>query len=96
MSLSEVSASVSALLGFAPPSTLTADGSSKVFFFFYYSTNFSKFIFLVKVLLLDHSFFVLLLQLNKILKPNPFERPRAAFVLEIAGADGMQIIHWKA
>ncbi|CAN6801909.1 unnamed protein product [Brassica oleracea var. botrytis] len=54
MSLSEVSASVSALLGFAPPSTLTADGSSK---------------------------------LNKILKPNPFERPRAAFVLEIAGAD---------
>ncbi|CAH8373725.1 unnamed protein product [Eruca vesicaria subsp. sativa] len=54
MSLSEVSAAVSALLGFAPPSTLTADGSSK---------------------------------LNKILKPNPFERPRAAFVLEIAGAD---------
>ncbi|KAJ4897666.1 putative type 1 membrane protein [Raphanus sativus] len=53
MSLSEVSASVSALLGFAPPSTLTAHGSSK---------------------------------LNKILKPNPFERPRAAFVLEIAGA----------
>ncbi|KAG2321388.1 hypothetical protein Bca52824_014601 [Brassica carinata] len=54
MSLSEISASVSALLGFAPPSTLTAHGSSK---------------------------------LNKILKPNPFERPRAAFVLEIAGAD---------
>ncbi|KAF8083957.1 hypothetical protein N665_0742s0007 [Sinapis alba] len=54
MSLSEVSAAVSALLGFAPPSTLTPDGSSK---------------------------------LNKILKPNPFERPRAAFVLEIAGAD---------
>ncbi|CAF2128585.1 hypothetical protein HID58_011704 [Brassica napus] len=53
MSLSEISASVSALLGFAPPSTLTAHGSSK---------------------------------LNKILKPNPFERPRAAFVLEIAGA----------
>ncbi|KAL1200518.1 hypothetical protein V5N11_035317 [Cardamine amara subsp. amara] len=26
-------------------------------------------------------------KLNKILKPNPFERPRAAFVLEIAGAD---------
>ncbi|KAJ0254713.1 hypothetical protein HA466_0105790 [Hirschfeldia incana] len=54
MSLSQVSAAVSALLGFAPPATLTADGSSK---------------------------------LNKILKPNPFERPRAAFVLEIAGAD---------
>ncbi|CAA7045669.1 unnamed protein product [Microthlaspi erraticum] len=54
MSLSEISATVSALLGFAPPSTLTADGSSK---------------------------------LNKILKPNPFERPHAAFVLEIAGAD---------
>ncbi|KAG2306822.1 hypothetical protein Bca52824_026570 [Brassica carinata] len=54
MSLSEVSAAVSALLGFSPPSTLTPDGSSK---------------------------------LNKILKPNPFERPRAAFVLEIAGAD---------
>ena len=30
MSLSEISASVSALLGFAPPSTLTAHGSSKV------------------------------------------------------------------
>uniref|UniRef100_A0A1J3IZD0 DUF7794 domain-containing protein n=1 Tax=Noccaea caerulescens TaxID=107243 RepID=A0A1J3IZD0_NOCCA len=54
MSLSEISATVSALLGFAPSSTLTADGSSK---------------------------------LNKILKPNPFERPHAAFVLEIAGAD---------
>ncbi|KAJ4887251.1 putative type 1 membrane protein [Raphanus sativus] len=54
MSLSQVSASVSALLGFAPPATLTPDGSS---------------------------------MLNKILKPNPFERPRAAFVLEIAGAD---------
>ncbi|CAF1705595.1 unnamed protein product [Brassica oleracea] len=55
MSLSEISASVSALLGFAPPATFTAHGSS---------------------------------QLNKILKPNPFERPRAAFVLEIAGAHG--------
>ncbi|KAF2531489.1 hypothetical protein F2Q70_00030294 [Brassica cretica] len=54
MSLSEVSAAVSALLGFSPPATLTPDGSFK---------------------------------LNKILKPNPFERPRAAFVLEIAGAD---------
>lgn len=31
MSLSEISATVSALLGFAPSSTLTADGSSKVF-----------------------------------------------------------------
>ncbi|WZZ03637.1 hypothetical protein YC2023_089558 [Brassica napus] len=54
MSLSQVSAAVSALLGFSPPATLTPDGSSK---------------------------------LNKILRPNPFERPRAAFVLEIAGAD---------
>ncbi|VVA98491.1 unnamed protein product [Arabis nemorensis] len=56
MSLSEISAAVSALLGFAPPATLTADGSSK---------------------------------LNRILKPNPFERPHAAFVLEIAGADAL-------
>ncbi|KAF8117667.1 hypothetical protein N665_0008s0023 [Sinapis alba] len=54
MSLSQVSAAVSALLGFAPPASLSADGSSK---------------------------------LNKILKPNPFERPHAAFVLEIAGVD---------
>ncbi|XP_010488491.1 PREDICTED: uncharacterized protein LOC104766323 [Camelina sativa] len=54
MSPFEISAAVSALLGFAPSATLTADGSSK---------------------------------LNKILKPNPFERPQAAFVLEIAGAD---------
>ncbi|KAJ4868262.1 putative type 1 membrane protein [Raphanus sativus] len=60
MSLSEVSASVSALLGFAPPSTLTAMAPPR---FLHPSTN-----------------------LNKILKPNPFERPRAAFVLEIAGA----------
>ncbi|ESQ37247.1 hypothetical protein EUTSA_v10002585mg [Eutrema salsugineum] len=60
MSLSEISASVSALLGFAPPATLTADGSSK---------------------------------LNRILKPNPFERPRAAFVLEIAGADALVETH---
>ncbi|CAN8258307.1 unnamed protein product [Cochlearia groenlandica] len=54
MSVSEISAAVSALLGFSPPATLTPDGSSK---------------------------------LNRILKPNPFERPHAAFVLEIAGAD---------
>ncbi|EOA30896.1 hypothetical protein CARUB_v10014043mg [Capsella rubella] len=54
MSPFEISAAVSALLGFAPSETLTADGSSK---------------------------------LNKILKPNPFDRPQAAFVLEIAGAD---------
>ncbi|CAH8361994.1 unnamed protein product [Eruca vesicaria subsp. sativa] len=51
MSLSEISAAVSALLGFSPPPTLTPDGSSKI------------------------------------LKPSPFERPRTAFVLEIAGAD---------
>lgn len=31
MSLSEVSAAVSALLGFSPPATLTPDGSFKVF-----------------------------------------------------------------
>ncbi|CAH2052852.1 unnamed protein product [Thlaspi arvense] len=60
MSISEVSAAVSALLGFAPSATLTADGSSK---------------------------------LNRILKPNPFERPRAAFVLEIAGADETYSAH---
>ncbi|CAL9222122.1 unnamed protein product [Arabidopsis halleri] len=58
MSPSEISSAVSALLGFAPSATLTADGSSK---------------------------------LNKILKPNPFERPRAAFVLEIAGADDVLV-----
>ena len=95
MSLSEVSASVSALLGFAPPSTLTADGSSKVFFFTTLLIFLSLYSWLKSCYLII-LFFVLLLQLNKILKPNPFERPRAAFVLEIAGADGMQIIHWKA
>ncbi|CAE5969701.1 unnamed protein product [Arabidopsis arenosa] len=58
LSPAEISSAVSALLGFAPSATLTADGSSK---------------------------------LNKILKPNPFERPRAAFVLEIAGADDMLV-----
>lgn len=31
MSPAEISAAVSALLGFAPSATLTADGSSKVF-----------------------------------------------------------------
>lgn len=54
MSPAEISAAASVLLGFAPPATLTADGSSK---------------------------------LNRILKPNPFERPRTVFMLEVSGAD---------
>ncbi|KAH9649966.1 hypothetical protein KPL70_026180 [Citrus sinensis] len=52
MSLSEVSAAVSVLLGFAPPASLSADGSSK---------------------------------LNEVLVPNPFDRPRAVFMLEVRG-----------
>lgn len=52
MSLLEVSAAVSVLLGFAPPASLSADGSSK---------------------------------LNEVLVPNPFDRPRAVFMLEVRG-----------
>ncbi|PRQ35931.1 hypothetical protein RchiOBHm_Chr4g0385911 [Rosa chinensis] len=52
MSLPEVSAAVSVLLGFAPPASLSAAGSSK---------------------------------LNEVLEPNPFNRPRAVFVLEVRG-----------
>ncbi|XP_061991159.1 uncharacterized protein LOC133709436 [Rosa rugosa] len=52
MSLPEVSAAVSVLLGFAPPASLSAAGSSK---------------------------------LNEVLVPNPFNRPRAVFVLEVRG-----------
>ncbi|KAJ4722960.1 Type 1 membrane protein [Melia azedarach] len=52
MLLSEVGAAVSILLGFAPPATLSATGSSK---------------------------------LNKVLMPNPFDRPRAVFMLEVRG-----------
>ncbi|XP_066352187.1 uncharacterized protein [Miscanthus floridulus] len=54
MSLNEVSAAVSVLLGFAPSTSLPAISSSK---------------------------------LNKVLLPNPFDRPRAVFLVQIAGSD---------
>ncbi|WVY94126.1 hypothetical protein V8G54_033214 [Vigna mungo] len=54
--LQDVSAVVSVLLGFAPPSTLSAASSSK---------------------------------LNKVLSPNPFKRPRAVFLLEVNGINGL-------
>ncbi|KAG2395483.1 uncharacterized protein HKW66_Vig0071410 [Vigna angularis] len=54
--LRDVSALVSVLLGFAPPSTLSAASSSK---------------------------------LNKVLSPNPFKRPRAVFLLEVNGINGL-------
>ncbi|KAA8548430.1 hypothetical protein F0562_000114 [Nyssa sinensis] len=53
MLLQEVGATVSVLLGFAPPATLSAASSSK---------------------------------LNEVLMPNPFDRPRAVFMLEVRGA----------
>ncbi|KAJ1269728.1 hypothetical protein BS78_07G233300 [Paspalum vaginatum] len=56
MSLDEVSAAVSVLLGFAPPTSLPALSS---------------------------------LQLNKVLLPNPFDRPRAVFLLQIAGSNAL-------
>ncbi|KAK1411145.1 hypothetical protein QVD17_37690 [Tagetes erecta] len=52
MSLPEVGAAISILLGFAPPSTLSSASSEK---------------------------------LNEVLKANPFNRPNAAFFLEING-----------
>ncbi|CAI9117765.1 OLC1v1019247C1 [Oldenlandia corymbosa var. corymbosa] len=59
MSLSEVGAAVSVLLGFAPPSTLSASSSSK---------------------------------LNKVLIPNPFDRPLAVFALEVTGVEDSQLL----
>ncbi|TKY72397.1 hypothetical protein E2542_SST01137 [Spatholobus suberectus] len=56
MLLQDVGAAVSILLGFAPPSTLSAAGSSK---------------------------------LNEVLIPNPFKRPRAVFLLEVNGINGL-------
>ncbi|KAM5552698.1 hypothetical protein ABKV19_025088 [Rosa sericea] len=64
MSLPEVSAAVSVLLGFAPPASLSAAGSSK---------------------------------LNEVLVPNPFNRPRAVFVLEVRGiADPTLVVKQKS
>ncbi|XP_052190165.1 uncharacterized protein LOC127799918 [Diospyros lotus] len=57
--LSEVGAAVSVLLGFAPPATLSATGSSK---------------------------------LNEILMPNPFNRPRAVFLLDVRGAEDSRVM----
>ncbi|KAI8537998.1 hypothetical protein RHMOL_Rhmol09G0066700 [Rhododendron molle] len=59
MVLPEVGAAVSVLLGFAPPSTLSAASSSK---------------------------------LNEVLMPNPFDRPRAVFMLAVEGAKGSQVM----
>ena len=55
--LQEVGAVVPILLGFAPPSTLSASSSSK---------------------------------LNEVLIPNPFNRPRAVFLLEVNGINGLE------
>ncbi|KAL5097701.1 hypothetical protein RYX36_002028 [Vicia faba] len=59
ISLQEVGAAVPILLGFAPPSTLSASSSSK---------------------------------LNEVLVPNPFNRPRAVFLLEVNGIKGLESI----
>ncbi|KAL0414100.1 UNVERIFIED_CONTAM: hypothetical protein Sradi_1611700 [Sesamum radiatum] len=59
LSPSEIGATASVLLGFSPPSTLTAASSSK---------------------------------LNEVLKPNPFDRPRAMLMLEVTGAEDSQLI----
>ncbi|KAF7842430.1 putative membrane protein type I [Senna tora] len=59
MSLQEIGAAVSILLGFAPSSTLSAVGASK---------------------------------LNDILVPNPFNRPRAVFLLEVNGFNDLKQI----
>ncbi|CAL0334494.1 unnamed protein product [Lupinus luteus] len=64
MSLQEVGAAVSVLLGFAPPSTISDASSSK---------------------------------LNQVLSPNPFNRPRAVFLLEVNGINGFEkVIHDNA
>ncbi|XP_074340657.1 uncharacterized protein LOC141678278 [Apium graveolens] len=55
MSLMDVGAAMSVLLGFAPSPFLSADSSFK---------------------------------LNEVLMPNPFDRPRAVFLLEVTGAEG--------
>ncbi|GMI71798.1 putative type 1 membrane protein [Hibiscus trionum] len=62
MLLPEIGATVSVLLGFAPPVTLLAAGSSK---------------------------------LNEVLIPNPFDRPRAVFVLEVIGVDDPLVVDTK-
>lgn len=55
MSLMDVGAAMSVLLGFAPSPSLSAESSSK---------------------------------LNEVLVPNPFDRPRAVFLLEVKGVEG--------
>ncbi|XP_022761922.1 uncharacterized protein LOC111307883 [Durio zibethinus] len=62
MLLSEVGATVSVLLGFAPSTTLSAAGSSK---------------------------------LNEVLIPNPFDRPRAVFMLAVSGVDDPLVVEPK-
>uniref|UniRef100_A0A2P2LDC0 Putative TYPE 1 MEMBRANE family protein n=1 Tax=Rhizophora mucronata TaxID=61149 RepID=A0A2P2LDC0_RHIMU len=56
ISLLEVGAAVSVLLGVVPPATLSAAGSAK---------------------------------LNEVLVPDPFNRPRAVFMMEVPGAEGL-------
>ncbi|KAE8668097.1 hypothetical protein F3Y22_tig00112347pilonHSYRG00136 [Hibiscus syriacus] len=63
MLLAEVGATVLVLLGFAPPATLSAAGSSK---------------------------------LNEVLSPNPFDRPRAVFMLEVSGIDDPLVVDPKS
>lgn len=84
MALSEVGAAVSVLLGFAPPVTLSASSSLKVGKLNLVVAN------LLNIKQIVHHQYSYWLQLNEVLVPNPFDRPRSVVILEVTGAEGMQ------
>lgn len=51
----------------------------------------SHVLFLFSLLFLFFSFFLcfIIWQLNEVLAPNPFNRPRAVLLLEVTGAEGI-------
>lgn len=81
MLLYEVAATISVLLGFAPPSSLPADSSYKV------HSEANLFILNFVTVKLWH-FGPLHSQLNEVLAPNPFDRPHAVMILEVSGVEG--------
>lgn len=87
MSLDQVSAAVSVLLGFAPPPSLPAQSSSKVL------QPSIPFLYMSPATLLNPFInFSYPCQLDKLLLPNPFDRPRAVFLLQIDGFHGMSVL----
>lgn len=89
VTIPDVAAAVSVLLGFPPSESVSASSASKVWRMHMrgYGYKYKPFDFNL-FLLFAVTIFTLYYQLNDILAPSPFSRPRAVLLLEITGGNG--------